>query len=42
MPVSIDARFSHMALMQSELLETGARYSPLLTQALKWQQADGK
>jgi RNA 2',3'-cyclic 3'-phosphodiesterase len=33
-PVAITARFGHMSLMQSELLETGARYTPLLTQAL--------
>lgn len=32
--VSVHARFGHMALMQSELLESGARYTPLLTQAL--------
>jgi 2'-5' RNA ligase len=33
-PVAINARFAHMSLMQSELLESGARYTPLLTQAL--------
>jgi len=33
-PVSVQARFAHMALMQSEQLESGARYTPLLTQAL--------
>lgn len=33
-PVNISARFGHMSLMQSELLESGARYTPLLTQAL--------
>jgi 2'-5' RNA ligase len=32
--ISIRARFAHMALMRSELLESGARYTPLLTQAL--------
>lgn len=32
--VDIKARFGHMSLMQSELLESGARYTPLLTQAL--------
>jgi len=32
--VDITARFGHMSLMQSELLESGARYTPLLTQAL--------
>lgn len=32
--VNITARFGHMSLMQSELLESGARYTPLLTQAL--------
>lgn len=33
-PVAVSARFAHMSLMQSEQLESGARYTPLLTQVL--------
>lgn len=40
-PVAISARFAHMSLMQSELLESGARYTPLLTQALTGAAAVG-